>query len=902
MRGITRRPIALFMGAAFIHSSTLAGCDSSEIDTGVNTPDSNTADSNITEGAAVTSIHVSPSGDDANPGTEDRPVKSLGRARNLARALNASMSADIAVVLADGVHRLTEPLRLDAQDSGSNGYKVIYRAASGARPVISGGVRITGWKKIDAAKNLWSAPAPAGLDNTRQLYIDGVRAHRTHARPPVALTITDTGYTASSDTMARWRNPKDIEFVWTGGDSLWSERNSSSPGPWTEPRCPVASISGTTITMAQPCWDNDTKRVTFPPDQHGGRTVNLVGGGNVATKPEYIENAYELLGPPGEWYFDRNARTIFYVPRPGEDLTTADVEAPVLEVLLAGQGTADQPIHDIVFSGLQFSYATWLFPSSPEGFSEVQANYTVTGQKGYATQALCDLVTPKGSCPYAAWTKIPANVQIAFGAKIQFLDDAFVHLGAAGLDLGTGSQGNMVQGSVFTDISGNALEVGGVELLAPEPGELTKDNRIANNHIYDVPVEFHGGIAIINGYSQNQVIEHNQIDHTAYAAISMGWGGWPDKIQMAATPNPSKNNRVANNLIFNHMQLLADGGAIYTQGITGTSLDDGEKVTGNVTYDPWGSGHMIYTDNGATFVSLVGNVMFRPNFDNWGSRHHDYRPGSDPKNNDPTLVADNYWQQGDGDSSSLGVTVRGNKLFTSFDQVPATIRDNAGLQPAFEGILTKQFFNGAPPAPEPPQRVAAFGGNGFAYVSWNPPVFEGASKVTSYTVRASSGPSLTVSADDLAAAGYVKFSGLPNGVPATFQVSATSAAGSSTDSLPSLPVTPSTASVRPPDVPQSVSAKPGKGMASVHFQAPTVVVNGKPAGSDGGSPVVSYTITASPGGKKLVVTGRNVLVLNNHGTFAVMDGLASGTYTFTITADNVAGSGTAATTAPVTVN
>ncbi len=901
MRGFTRARTVTY-ATMLLRLFVIAGCSASQNDTGGNLDDtggnldSSDQRGEATDAAGTAAIYVSPDGNDANPGTQASPVATLAHARDLVRKLNTNMTGDITVFLTGGVHRLTAPLVLDASDSGTNGHDVIYQAVQGQSPVVSGGVRITGWKQIDAKKNLWSAPAPASISNKRQLYVDGVRAHRTHARPPVSLSITDTGFTASASTLAGWRNPTDIEMVWTGGDTLWSEKNTANPGAWTEPRCPIASIQGTAITMAEPCWSNDTKRIKFPSNQNGGRTVNLVGGGAVATVPEYIENAFELLGAPGEWYLDRTGKTFYYVPRPGEDLTTADVEAPVLETLVSGAGTASAPVHNLVFSGLQFSYATWLFPSSPEGFSEIQANYTITGPKGFSSQGLCQLISPAGTCPYASWTKIPANVSFAFATKIRFLNDAFVHLGAAGLDLGTGSQNDVVQGSVFTDISGNGIEVGGVDITSPTAAQLTHDNQIIDNHVYDLPVEYHGGIGIIHGYSQNEVIAHNQIDHTAYTAVSMGWGGWPDKIQMAATANPSKNNSVANNLIFGQMRLLADGGAIYTQGITGSSLDDGEKVTGNVTFDQWGSGHMIYTDNGATFVSLIGNVMFQPNFDNWGSRHHDYRPGSDPANDDPTLVANNWWQQGDSDSNSLGVKVSGNTMISSLDQVPSSVRNAAGLEPAFQGILAKRFTGYAPP-PEPPQRVSVFGGDGFAYVSWNPPVFEGDSAVTSYAVTSSGGQKATISADDFAHNAYVKINGLTNGTSYTFTVTAINAVGPSQPSLPSNPVTPSHKTVKTPDAPQSVSVKAGKGMASIHFQAPTVLVNNTPAGSDGGSPVISYTITASPGGKKLVVKGRDVLVLNNHTTFAVIDGLTSGTnYTFSITADNVAGSGTAATT------
>src|SRR5579883_2357039 len=253
--------------------------------------------------ASAASIYVSPTGDDKNPGTQGKPVRTLAHARDMVRKLNKNMTADITVYLSGGVYRLSEPLTLDSEDSGTSGHNVVYTAMAGEHPVISGGVKVEGWKRVkdDGGKNLWSAPAPDGLKNTRQLYVDGVRAQRSRGLLPVTVTRTDTGYTASSAEMEKWKNPSDIEFVYTGGNALWSE-GSFGLGAWTEPRCPVASIQGTTITMAQPCWDNSTKRVMLP---SGKRTANLVGPMSVGKQPEYIENAFELLGTPGQWYLDR---------------------------------------------------------------------------------------------------------------------------------------------------------------------------------------------------------------------------------------------------------------------------------------------------------------------------------------------------------------------------------------------------------------------------------------------------------------------------------------------------------------------------------------------------------------------------------------------------------------------
>ena len=254
---------------------------------------------------ATAQIYVSPRGSDAAPGTRTKPVQSLEHARDLART-----SSSRRVLLADGLYRLHAPLQLSEADSGTT-----FAAMPGATPILSGAVAVIGWKQVDAARNLWRAPAPAGVSNSRQLYVDGVRAHRARGRVPVALTMTATGYTAGDATMAGWKNPADIEFVYTGGNSVWSE-HSEGLGSWTEPRCPVAAIDGTTITMAQPCWNNSTRRVMLP---SGVREANLVGPKSVGKQPAYVENAFELLGTPGEWYFDRTASALYYVPRHGED-------------------------------------------------------------------------------------------------------------------------------------------------------------------------------------------------------------------------------------------------------------------------------------------------------------------------------------------------------------------------------------------------------------------------------------------------------------------------------------------------------------------------------------------------------------------------------------------------------
>ncbi|MFG2966438.1 fibronectin type III domain-containing protein [Streptomyces sp. NPDC048288] len=836
--------------------------------------------------AASSDVYVSPAGDDHADGTARHPVRTLDRARDLVRARVAHLSADLTVHLAPGTYRRTKPLVLDARDSGAGGHRVIWQG-TGDDTLISGGRRVTGWQRVPGRAGLWSAPAPQGLRDTRQLYVDGVRAQRARGAVPVTLTQTATGYTASSDTIAHWKHPADAEFVYTSGEALWNiERNGL--GQWTEPRCRIAAAEGTTITMTQPCWDNSNKRVEFP--DIPGRTVSMVGPGRLTNggEPSYVENAYELLDQPGEWYLDRSAHRVYYLPRKGEQVARADVEAAAAEKLVEGRGTADAPVHDIAFRGIEFGYATWLTPSTPEGFSEIQAGYTVTGDKGWATQGLCQYVAG-GTCPFASWTKMPGNVTFAYGRRIEFADDVFAHLGASGLELGAGSADSTVSGSVFTDISGNGVEIGGVDGQTPASGV-----QVTDNHLYGLPREYHGGVAILNGYTERDTIAHNQIDHVGYSAVSLGWGGWPDKIGDAATPNPSHDNAVRNNLIFDYMQMLDDGGGIYTQGLTGTSMTDGEKVTGNVIHDQWGLGKNVYTDNGCTYETVEGNVLYHASYANVASRHTDYRDALG--NNDPTLVKDNWWEEGTADGDNKGLVTTGNTIMTGLSDVPPDVLGDAGLEPAYRHLLDRR--TGALSVPEAPSRVGtATAGTDALWVTFNPAFADGGSPVTGYTARAYDATGSQVAEESVSAAEFKRTAlihlGVSGGGPVTVAVSARNARGESAPSLASAPLAP-TAATTLPAAPTAPKFRTSATAATLAWTPPT---------GTGDARVTGYRVTVSDGRAPIDVTGRDVLVTqpSAKGMFRVIGGLTPGTaYTVTVAAVTAAGLGPAATVTATT--
>ena len=187
-------------------------------------------------------LFVSPDGRDSWPGTESRPFATLERAQRAVRARTAGMRSDIIVSLRGGTYRLRKPLRFSAAagDSGQNGHRVIYQAYGDGTPahervVISGGRRVTGWRRAGNVDGAWRANV--GDLETRQLFVDGKRARRTalgRGLPGKAISVP-RGYATRNTVPQSWQHPEDMELVFNGGKGGL---------PYSEARCGVSRIRG----------------------------------------------------------------------------------------------------------------------------------------------------------------------------------------------------------------------------------------------------------------------------------------------------------------------------------------------------------------------------------------------------------------------------------------------------------------------------------------------------------------------------------------------------------------------------------------------------------------------------------------------------------------------------------
>jgi hypothetical protein len=200
-----------------------------------------------------------------------------------------------------------------------------------------------------------------------------------------------------------------------------------------------------------------------------------------------------------------------------------------------------------------------------------------------------------------------------------------------------------------------------------------------------------------------------------------------------------------------------------------------------------------------------------------------------------------------------------------------TAMNSAGTGPS-SATSTAVIPTGPPSAPV---GVTATAGNVQATVTWSAPTSNGSSVITGYSVTSSPGGVTCTTTGALTCI----VTGLTNGTPYKFSVTATNVAGTGPASVASTAITPT--AITAPAAPTAVAATAGNSQATVSWTAPA---------SNGGSAITAYTVISSPGGLRCTTSGALTCVVT---------GLTNGTgYTLSVTATNAMGTGVASSPSP----
>jgi len=477
---------------------------------------------------------VAPDGDDRRDGGS--PAQAL---RTPGAALARLAGSPGTVHLRGGTYPLQAPLRLTAAHSG-----ITLAAWGEGRPVLSGGQRIGGWRAAQAGGHPVLAAAVPPDSAFQELWVGGGR--RSRPRLPPAPGVLRMAGVPDATPQTPWQEGQ-TRFAFAPGEIRAAWRNLSDVEVvalhfWVDSHLPLQSVdeaAGIATTSRRSIF-----RLTDDFRETGARY--------------YVDNVFEALTEPGQWYLDRAAATLYYLPLPGEEAAQLEAVAPALPELLRIEGA-----EGVTLRGLGLAHAEWRLPP---------------GGPGGTVQAAAD---------------VPAALTLRDSRGCAILDCAVEHCGTYGLEVGPGCTDTRIAGCRLAD-----LGAGGIKVASG-----SARTEISRNEIAQAGRVFHAGVGVLIFDSPGNTVADNEIHDLYYTGVSVGWV-W------GYGPSAARDNRILRNHIHDIGQgLLNDMGGIYTLGMQPGTVLAGNRIH-DVRSDGYG-GWGIYLDEGSTDILVADNLVYR---------------------------------------------------------------------------------------------------------------------------------------------------------------------------------------------------------------------------------------------------------------------------------------------------
>jgi hypothetical protein len=522
-----------------------------------------------------------------NAAKSDGPFATLERARNAVRELKGTTSNQgITVMVRGGKYYLAQTFKLGAEDSGWPGFPIRYQAYEGEKVILSGGIKVSGWKSYKGQILQTSLPATKGGEwKFRQLFLNGERQIRSRypkydaKNPLYGGWLFGEGPAEKGSASAFLYKPESFPRHWAKPQN--GEVYAFPGGGWVDATLPIKSIDEQKriITAEHEYRNPDVAPWYWPAVFRPGDRFR-------------VENLLEELTEPGEWCLDSQEGILYFWPN--TPLKPADeVVAPVLQTLV----DIDEASW-IAISGFTFT--------ETDGGDDLHR----FGLDGYGAMY-----------PNQNWKYCGDALHLKDAEHCLIENNRFYAVGGNAIYLERYTARNVIRRNEIGYAGANGISLLGNHVPINSVSQVMKGNRqpmpafneVTDNHIHHCGALNKYVAGVFLGVSDCNFIAHNKFEYLPHHAVNLSMNGYgrnfleyndihdvclelrDNGAVNAWMDDPQSDERAGHVIRFNRMV-----------DIVGCHTDDQGHI---IVHDAMA--HGIYLDNNASNCLIQGNMIVR---------------------------------------------------------------------------------------------------------------------------------------------------------------------------------------------------------------------------------------------------------------------------------------------------
>lgn len=462
--------------------------------------------------------YVGTKGNDQFSGTREAPFATLSHAKAIVAAEKArGIEASYEIILLPGKYYLNETLIFESYESGTKEFPYIIKAEEEGTVILSGGSPLKlDWKRYD--DRIWqSSVGKEHAGNIERLIANG-------------------------ETLILARYPNYEEGVYPFGGYSKDALSPEKVSKWENPK------GGFIHALHSGRWGGMHYRIL---QKNEDNTVNYEGGwqnnrpSQMHSTFRFVENIFEELDSPGEWFFDKKGRVLYYYPKQNENVEELIFESAHLESLIQLRGRKGAPVTDIYFEGIDIELTSPTFMKTEEQL--MRSDWTI-----YRNGAVLFEGTERCGFRNGTLKNLGGNAIFIsnFNRELQVTGNLIEKVGGSGivlvgssdavrspsfryeefvpihqLDTDAGPKNEnypsecLIENNLIRNIGTIEKQVAGVQI------QLASKIRVRYNTIYEVP---RAGINIGDGAWGGHILEYNDVYRTVLETGDHGafnsWG------------------------------------------------------------------------------------------------------------------------------------------------------------------------------------------------------------------------------------------------------------------------------------------------------------------------------------------------------------------------------------------